>query len=76
MARLRDYKYSAVAHCAGIWENFGLWFKSKKKLSFSLLQFYGAAKATKKRLLKLTKHSEFNSFTNMNAEIDIDALKI
>ena len=34
------------------------------------------AKAGKKSLLKLTEHSELNSFTNMAAEIDIDALKI
>ena len=34
------------------------------------------AKVENKPSLKLTKHSELNSFTNMFAEIDIDALKI
>ena len=49
----------------------------KKKLAFLLLQYYDAAikTAKKKRLLKLTKHSELNNFTNMVAKIDIDALK-
>ena len=34
------------------------------------------AKAGKKRLLKLTEHSELHSVANMVAEIDIGALKI
>ena len=48
----------------------------EEKLAFTLLQLYDAAKQQKKRLLKLIKHSESNSFTNMVAKIDIDALKI
>ena len=34
------------------------------------------AKAAKKPLLNQTEHWELNSFTNMVAKIDIDALKI
>ena len=47
-----------------------------KKLAFSLLQFYDAAKARKKPSLKQTKQLELNSVSNMPAKIDIDALKI
>ena len=46
----------------------------KKKLAFSLLQFYDAAKPAKKALLRLTEHSELNNFTNMVAKIEIDDL--
>ena len=53
-----------------IWQTFNL-----KKLAFSLLQFYEAAKAGKKLLLRQTLHWELWSATNMFAKIDIDALK-
>ena len=47
-----------------------------KKLTFSLLQVYDAAKAVKKPLLKLTEHLKLNSFTNIVAKIDINTFKI
>ena len=47
-----------------------------KKLAFSLLQFYDAAKAAKKRLLKLTEHLKLSSFINIVTKIDVDDLKI
>ena len=47
-----------------------------KKLAFSLLQFYDAAKARKKPSLKHTEQYELKRVSNMTAEIDIDALKV
>ena len=49
---------------------------SRKNLAFSLLQFYNAAKAAKKPVLKQVEHCELNNFTNMVAKIDIHTLKI
>ena len=67
---------SAVAHCAGkIEKKFWLLFKLKKTrlYAFAILR---CRKSSKKKLfLKLTEHSKPNSFTNMVAKIDIDALK-
>ena len=48
----------------------------EKKLAFWFYNFTMLPKAEKKRLLKLAEHSELNSFKNVVAEIDIDALKI
>ena len=66
---------SAVVHCANNWKMFAA-AQIQKQLAFSLWQFYDVARAAKKRLLKLTENSEQNSFTNMIAKIDVEALRI
>ena len=47
----------------------------KKNVFFFILQVYITAKAARKSILKLTEQMELNSFTNITAKIDIDALK-
>ena len=62
--RLRDNRVLAISHSEGNHKKFCLLFKLKK-LAFLLLYFYDAAKAAKKRFLKLTEHSKLSSFANM-----------
>ena len=60
-------RYRALKHIAHAFEKtYGCRSNRKNML----------ANAEKKRLLKLTKHLQLNSFTNTVAAINIDALKI
>ena len=73
LLRFRDYRVLlGVVHLRKL----SAFVQIAKNSLFCFCNFTMLAKAGKKNLLKLTEHSELNSFTNMAAEIDIDALKI
>ena len=56
------YNYRVLLQTARATHKYLNVLKLKKKLhTFSLLQFYDAAKKAKKSLLKLTEHSELNT---------------
>ena len=74
LQRFLDYRV-LLRIAQAIAEHFA-WLSSKfKKNSLFLFSNFTVRKA-KKRLLKLQEHSELNNFTNIVAEIDVNALKI
>ena len=73
-AKLQLFKIIKLCCSAQAIEKFFWQLFNLKKLAFSLLQFYNAAKARKKPSLKQTEQYELNSVSNMPAEIDVDAL--